>query len=106
MWNLSVDRVYKCKGLWCNSCANHEWICFCGVKASTLVVAEHDGGVLKGSSISAIAAASALGEGSTVSVLVGGTGPALQQAASHASKLHPAIDKVLNKALKFCCLQL
>jgi electron transfer flavoprotein alpha subunit len=39
---------------------------FCGVKASTLVVVEHDGGVLKGSSISAIAAASALGEGSTV----------------------------------------
>ena len=69
---------------------------FCGVKASTLVVAEHDGGVLKGSSISAIAAASALGEGSTVSVLVGGTGPDLQQAASHASKLHPAIDKVQN----------
>lgn len=63
--------------------------------ASSLVVAEHDGGKLKGSSLSAIAAAGGLGESSTVSVLLGGTGPALQQAASHASKAHPSITKVL-----------
>jgi len=66
------------------------------VKASTLVVAEHDGGKLKDSSLSAIAAAGGLGESSTISVLLGGSGPALQQAAASASKAHPAITKVQN----------
>ncbi|KAH9542662.1 hypothetical protein CY35_13G019400 [Sphagnum magellanicum] len=63
--------------------------------ASTLVVAEHEGGALKNSSLSAVAAAAALGEGSTVSLLVGGSGPLLQQAVAHAAKAHPAITQVL-----------
>ena len=61
---------------------------FCNVKASSLVVAEHDGGKLKGSSLNAIATGGGLGESSMVSILLGGMGPALQQAASHASKAH------------------
>lgn len=64
------------------------------MQASTLVVAEHDGGKLKDSSLSAIAAAGGLGESSTIAVLLGGTGPTLQQAASSASKAHPSITKV------------
>jgi electron transfer flavoprotein alpha subunit len=66
------------------------------LKASTLVVAEHEGGALKNSSLSAVAAAAALGEGSTVSLLVGGSGPLLQQAVAHAAKAHPAITQVHN----------
>ncbi|XP_024397108.1 electron transfer flavoprotein subunit alpha, mitochondrial isoform X2 [Physcomitrium patens] len=68
--------------------------------ASTLVVAEHDGGKLKDSSLSAIAAAGRLGESSTVSVLLGGTGSTLQQAASQASKAHPSITKVVVADMK------
>lgn len=68
---------------------------FLEAKASTLVVAEHEGGTLKGSSLSAIAAAGALKEGSTVSVLLGGSGPTLQQAARNAAA-HPVINKVSN----------
>lgn len=48
---------------------------------------------MKDSSLSAIVAAGGLGESSTISVLLGGTGHALQQAASHASKAHPSITK-------------
>lgn len=66
------------------------------LKASTLVVAEHEGGALKNSSLSAVAAAAALGEGSTVSLLVGGSGPLLRQAVAHAAKAHPAITQVHN----------
>lgn len=71
------------------------WNC----EASTLVVAEHDGGKLKDSTLSAIAAAGGLGESSTISVLLGGTGPALQEAASSASKAHPSITKVQDVSL-------
>jgi len=72
--------------------------------ASTLVVAEHEGGALKNSSLSAVAAAAALGEGSTVSLLVGGSGPLLQQAVAHAAKAHPAITQVHNLTKNYLLL--
>ncbi len=74
------------------------------LKASTLVVAEHEEGALKNSSLSAVAAAAALGEGSTVSLLVGGSGPLLQQAVAHAAKAHPAITQVHNLTKNYLLL--
>ncbi|KAK7405079.1 hypothetical protein VNO78_06263 [Psophocarpus tetragonolobus] len=61
---------------------------------STLVVAEHEGGVIKPPSLSAVAAATCLPE-SSVSVLLAGSGASLHQAASHAASCHPSISKVL-----------
>ncbi|BBN02952.1 electron transfer flavoprotein alpha subunit [Marchantia polymorpha subsp. ruderalis] len=60
--------------------------------ASTLVVGEHEEGVLKASTLSAVAAASALGD---VSVLVGGFGPSVHKAATQAASAHSAISQVL-----------
>lgn len=63
---------------------------------STLVVAEHEGGVIKPPSLSALAAATCLPDrDSSVSVLVAGSGPSLHQAASHAASCHPSISNVL-----------
>ncbi|KAL8144343.1 hypothetical protein V2J09_017375 [Rumex salicifolius] len=58
---------------------------------STLIVAEHDGGSIKPSSLSAVAAAKKLGEDNSVSMLLAGSGPSLQQAASHAASCHPSV---------------
>ncbi|QCD87349.1 electron transfer flavoprotein alpha subunit [Vigna unguiculata] len=63
---------------------------------STLVVAEHEGGVIKPPSLSALAAATCLPDtDSSVSVLLAGSGPSLHQAASHAASSYPSISKVL-----------
>nr|KYP55313.1 hypothetical protein KK1_001524 [Cajanus cajan] len=63
---------------------------------STLVVAEHEGGVIKPPSLSALAAATCLPDrDSSVSVLVAGSGPSLHQAASHAASCHSSISNVL-----------
>lgn len=62
------------------------------LQASTLVVGEHEEGVLKASTLSAVAAASALGD---VSVLVGGFGPSVHKAATQAASAHSAISQVL-----------
>ncbi|RLN41414.1 hypothetical protein C2845_PM01G25360 [Panicum miliaceum] len=63
--------------------------------ASTLVVAEHDGGFVKPSSLSALAAAEAIAKGNKISVLLGGFGPALHKAADHAASSHPLVSEVL-----------
>lgn len=62
---------------------------------STLVIAEHEGGSVKSSSMSALAAASTIGEGNSISMLLAGSGPSLQEAASHAASSHPSVSKVL-----------
>ena len=64
---------------------------------STLVVAEHEGGFVKPSSLSALAAAEAIAKDNKVSVLLGGSGPALHKAADHAASSHPLVSEVL------CC---
>ncbi|KAI3456968.1 hypothetical protein Pfo_013631 [Paulownia fortunei] len=62
---------------------------------STLVLAEHEGGSVKASSLSAVEAAKFLGEDNSISLLLAGSGPSLQEAAAHAASCHPSISKVL-----------
>ncbi|WOL17822.1 electron transfer flavoprotein subunit alpha, mitochondrial [Canna indica] len=62
---------------------------------STLVLAEHEGGLVKQSSLSAVAAAASINEEKSVTVLLGGSGPSLHKAASHAASCHPLILQVL-----------
>lgn len=64
------------------------------IQASTLVLAEHEGGSIKASSVSAVAAASSLSKDNSISVLLSGLGPSLQEAASHAASCHPAVSQV------------
>ncbi|RLN43124.1 hypothetical protein C2845_PM01G25650 [Panicum miliaceum] len=63
--------------------------------ASTLVVAEHEGGFVKPSSLSALAAAEAIAKENKIYVLLGGSGPALHKAADHAASSHPLVSEVL-----------
>jgi electron transfer flavoprotein alpha subunit len=62
---------------------------------SSLVLAEHEGGSVKAQTLSAIEAAKSLGEDNSVSVLLAGSGPSLQQAATHATSCHPSVSQVL-----------
>eukprot|EP00262_Sarcandra_glabra_P007765 TRINITY_DN20708_c0_g1_i1.p1 TRINITY_DN20708_c0_g1~~TRINITY_DN20708_c0_g1_i1.p1 ORF type:complete len:362 (-),score=61.43 TRINITY_DN20708_c0_g1_i1:370-1455(-) len=62
---------------------------------STLVLAEHEGGSVKPSSLCALAAAGAISEGNSISVLLAGSGPSLHEAASHAATSHHSISQVL-----------
>lgn len=62
---------------------------------STLVLAEHDGGMVKTQSLSAVVAAKALGEDNSISMLLAGSGPSLQEAAAHAASCNPSISQVL-----------
>ncbi|KAK6149311.1 hypothetical protein DH2020_016836 [Rehmannia glutinosa] len=62
---------------------------------STLVVAEHEGGFVKASSLSAVEAAKYLGEDNSISLLLAGSGRSLQEAAEHAASCHPSISEVL-----------
>lgn len=62
---------------------------------STLVLAEHEGGFVKPSSLSAVAAAGSISKENSVSILLGGSGPNLQKAASHAASCHPLVSQVL-----------
>lgn len=61
---------------------------------STLVLAEHEGGSIKASSLSAVEATKSLGEGNSVSILLAGSGPSLREAAQAAS-CHPSVSQVL-----------
>ncbi|KAL3851237.1 hypothetical protein ACJIZ3_013119 [Penstemon smallii] len=61
----------------------------------TLILAEHEGGSVKASSLSAVEAAKFLGEDNSVSLLLAGSGPSLEEAASHAASCHPSISQVL-----------
>lgn len=63
---------------------------------STLVVAEHEGGSINQSSLSAIAAAGSISEGNSISVLLAGSGSSLQEAASHAASSHPSVSQVIS----------
>ncbi|KAK9146919.1 hypothetical protein Sjap_006822 [Stephania japonica] len=63
--------------------------------ASTLVLGEHERGSVKESSLSAVAAAQAISEENSISLLLAGTGPSLQEAASHAASSLPSISQVL-----------
>ncbi|XP_010931621.1 electron transfer flavoprotein subunit alpha, mitochondrial isoform X1 [Elaeis guineensis] len=62
---------------------------------STLVVAEHDGGSIKPSSLSAVEAAAAISRENSISVLLGGSGPDIGKAALQAASSHPLISQVL-----------
>ncbi|XP_021755836.1 electron transfer flavoprotein subunit alpha, mitochondrial-like [Chenopodium quinoa] len=62
---------------------------------STLVLAEHEGGSIKSSSISSVEAAKCLSKDNSISMLLAGSGPSLQQAATHASLCHPLVSQVL-----------
>ncbi|XP_074302370.1 electron transfer flavoprotein subunit alpha, mitochondrial-like [Silene latifolia] len=62
---------------------------------STLVLAEHESGHIKSSSISSVEAAKSLSEDNTISVLLAGSGPSLQEAATHAASCHPLVSQVL-----------
>ncbi|XP_044487350.1 electron transfer flavoprotein subunit alpha, mitochondrial-like [Mangifera indica] len=63
--------------------------------ASTLVLGEHENGLIKGQSLSAVEAAKFLTEDNPVSVLLAGSGPSLTEAAKHAAACHPSISRVL-----------
>ncbi|KAL6999351.1 hypothetical protein U1Q18_000512 [Sarracenia purpurea var. burkii] len=62
---------------------------------STLVLAEHEGGSVKASSVSAVEAAKSLSDDNSVSILLAGSGPSLQEAAKHAASCHPLVSQVL-----------
>lgn len=62
---------------------------------STLVLAEHEGGSVTASSVSAVEAAKSLGEDNPISLLLAGSGSSLQEAAEHAASCHPSISQVL-----------
>ncbi|KAI4986525.1 hypothetical protein ZWY2020_019155 [Hordeum vulgare] len=64
-------------------------------KVSTLIIAEHEGGLVKPSSLSAFAAAEAIAKVNKVSLLLGGSGPTLHKAAEHAASRHPLVNEVL-----------
>ncbi|KOM49973.1 hypothetical protein LR48_Vigan08g080000 [Vigna angularis] len=85
-------RVIKKRAVSCPAFRGH----YTFRHGSTLVVAEHEGGVIKPPSLSALAAATCLPDpDSSVSVLLAGSGPSLHQAASHAASSYPSISKVL-----------
>ncbi|KAF3630806.1 Electron transfer flavoprotein subunit alpha, mitochondrial, partial [Capsicum annuum] len=62
---------------------------------STLVLAEHEGGLIKTSSLSAVEAAKSLGGGNSISLLLAGSGRSLKDAAEHAASSHPSVSQVL-----------
>lgn len=59
-----------------------------------MVLAEHEGGFVKPASLSAVAAAGDISGEKSISILLGGSGPTLQEAASHAASCHPLVSKV------------
>lgn len=64
------------------------------MQISTLVLGEHEGGIVKPSCLSAISAARSLCKDNSISVLLAGSGPSLQKAASHAAFSHPSVSQV------------
>ncbi|KAL0306405.1 UNVERIFIED_CONTAM: Electron transfer flavoprotein subunit alpha, mitochondrial [Sesamum radiatum] len=67
----------------------------CSRSLSTLILAEHEKGAVKASSLSAVEAAKCVGEDNSISLLLAGSGPSLQEAAAHAASCHPSISQVL-----------
>ncbi|KAE8802846.1 electron transfer flavoprotein subunit alpha, mitochondrial [Hordeum vulgare] len=66
-----------------------------GIKMFTLIIAEHEGGLVKPSSLSALAVFEAIAKENKVSLLLGGSGPTLHKAAQHAASSHPLVNEVL-----------
>lgn len=66
---------------------------------STLIVAEHDGGFVKPSSLSALAAAEVVSKENSISVLLAGSGPLVEKAAQHAATCHPLVSEVQEQKL-------
>ncbi|KAE8818148.1 electron transfer flavoprotein subunit alpha, mitochondrial [Hordeum vulgare] len=64
-------------------------------KVRTLIIAEHEGGLVKPSSLGALAVAEAIAKENKVSLLLGGSGPMLHKAAQHAASSHPLVNEVL-----------
>lgn len=62
---------------------------------STLVLAEHESGSIKASSMSAVVAAACLSEKSSISVLLAGSGSSLHEAAKRAASCHHSVSQVL-----------
>ncbi|KAJ4882172.1 Electron transfer flavoprotein subunit alpha [Raphanus sativus] len=62
---------------------------------STLILAEHESGSIKPQTVSTVVAANQLGESSSVSLLLAGSGSSLQEAASQAASCHPSVSEVL-----------
>lgn len=62
---------------------------------STLVIGEYEGGSLKPQSVSAVEAAKLLGKDNSISMLLAGSGPSLEEAAANATSCHPSISKVV-----------
>lgn len=62
---------------------------------STLILAEHESGSIKAQTVSTVVAANHLGESSSVSLLLAGSGSSLQEAASQAASCHPSVSEVL-----------
>ncbi|KAI5002995.1 hypothetical protein ZWY2020_027645 [Hordeum vulgare] len=65
------------------------------LSVSTLIIAEHEGGLVKPSSLSALVAAEAIAKENKVSLLLGGSGPTLHKAAQHVASSHPLVNEVL-----------
>ncbi|CAH9083535.1 unnamed protein product [Cuscuta europaea] len=61
----------------------------------TLVVAEHEGGYIKSSSLSAIEAAKYLSSDSPISLLLAGSGPSMKESALTAASCLPSVSEVL-----------
>nr|GMD58011.1 electron transfer flavoprotein subunit alpha, mitochondrial [Ipomoea batatas] len=68
----------------------------------TLVLAEHEGGSIKTSSLSAIEAAKSLGDENSISVLLAGSGPSIKEVASQAASCHPSVSKTFDPSGLFC----
>lgn len=64
------------------------------MQISTLVLGEHEGGIVKPSCLSAISAAGSICNDNSISILLAGSGPSLQKAASHAASSHPSLSQV------------
>ncbi|KAG7594790.1 Electron transfer flavoprotein alpha/beta-subunit N-terminal [Arabidopsis thaliana x Arabidopsis arenosa] len=62
---------------------------------STLILAEHESGSIKPQTVSTVVAANSLGENSSISLLLAGSGSSLQEAASQAASCHPSVSEVL-----------
>ncbi|GAB4851406.1 hypothetical protein Ancab_030809 [Ancistrocladus abbreviatus] len=62
---------------------------------STLILTEHDAGSVKSSSVNAVVAAKSLSDDNSISMILAGSGPSVQEAAEHAASVHPSVSQVL-----------
>ena len=74
--------------------SSHFYLLFPLKQISTLVLGEHEGGSIKAQSLSAVVAAKSLGEDNSISMLLAGSGPSVQEAAKYAASCHPSISQV------------